>query len=130
MLAFQTCRNIPLDLIGGGGGLVCLLSESAMPEPITPAVAAHAATHLTNLQERLQNLGLHARLLTRDEQLPRLRVINPEATTLSEVISAAPKEGQWLFWWSWAEPIVEVADLATAADHICRVLAVARRGAA
>ena len=83
-----------------------LPSESAMPEPVTPAVAAHAATHLTNLQERLQDLGLHARLLTQDEQLPRLRVINPEATSLSEVISAAGKEGQWLFWWSWAEPIV------------------------
>ncbi|MEU6720769.1 hypothetical protein ABZ897_55740 [Nonomuraea sp. NPDC046802] len=99
--------------------------ESAMPEPVIPAVAAQAATHLTELQEVLQNLGMHARLLTRDERLPCLRVINPEATTLSEVITAAPKNSQWLFLWSWAEPIAGVANLATAADRICHVLAAA-----
>ncbi|MFC4011327.1 hypothetical protein ACFOY2_29150 [Nonomuraea purpurea] len=98
-----------------------------MPEPITPAVAAQAATHLTTLQELLHNLGLHTRLLTQDERLPRLRVINPEATTLSEVITAEPEEDQWLFWWSWTEPITEVAHLAAAADRICRVLATASR---
>ncbi|MEU6715763.1 hypothetical protein ABZ897_30225 [Nonomuraea sp. NPDC046802] len=98
-----------------------------MPEPTTPTAAAQAATHLTSLQELLQNLGLHTRLLTRDERLPRLRVINPEATTLSEVITAAPKENQWLFWWSWAQPITEVTHLTTAADRICRVLAATPR---
>jgi hypothetical protein len=97
-----------------------------MPEPIAPAVVAQAATYLTNLQDLLQNLGLHARLLTQDGRLPRLRVINPEAPTLSEVIAAAPKDGQWLFRWSWAEPIVEVSHLATAADRIRHVLAAAR----
>jgi anti-sigma regulatory factor (Ser/Thr protein kinase) len=102
------------------------LSESAMPDLITPAVATQAATHLTNLQKLLQNLGLHARLLTQDERLPCLRVINPEAATLSEVITAAPKDNQWLFWWSWAEPIVEVSQPATAAARIHHVLATAR----
>ncbi|MFI7455223.1 hypothetical protein ACIBQX_47670 [Nonomuraea sp. NPDC049714] len=97
-----------------------------MPDPITPAVAAQAATHLANLQDLLQNLGLHARLLTQDERLPCLRVINPEVATLSEVIAAAPKDDQWLFWWSWSEPIVEISHLATAADRIRHVLAAAR----
>ncbi|MEV4078465.1 hypothetical protein ACGFJC_52920 [Nonomuraea fuscirosea] len=101
-----------------------------MPDPITPAVAAEAATHLDNLQEPLQSLGLHARLLTQDGRLPRLRVINPKATTLSEIISAAPKHDQWLFWWSWNEPITEVAHLATAAERIYRVLAATAPNAA
>lgn len=96
-----------------------------MPHPITPAIAAQAATHLTDLQDLLQNLGLHARLLTQDERLPCLRVINPEAAALSEVIAAAPKDDQWLFWWSWAEPIVEVSQPATAAARIRHVLATA-----
>ncbi|MFG1709487.1 hypothetical protein ACFLIM_40495 [Nonomuraea sp. M3C6] len=101
-----------------------------MPEPITPAMADRAATHLTDLQELLQDLGLHARLLTQDDRLPRLRVINPEATTLSEIISAAPREDRWLFWWSWSAPITEVAHLATAAERICHVLATVSPSAA
>lgn len=105
-----------------------------MPDPIAPAVAAavaaEAATHLDNLQEALQSLGLHARLLTQDDRLPRLRVINPKATTLSEIICAAPKHDQWLFWWSWNEPITEVAHLATAAERIGHVLATTSPNAA
>jgi hypothetical protein len=95
-----------------------------MSEPIALSVSAEAATYLTGLQELLQSRGFHARLLFQHERLPCLRVINPQATTLSEVISATPREDQWLFWWSWAEPITEVAHLATAVDRICHVLAV------
>ncbi|MBF8184793.1 hypothetical protein ITP53_03355 [Nonomuraea sp. K274] len=94
-----------------------------MPDPIDPAMAAEAATHLDNLQKALQHLGLHTRLLTQDDRLPRLRVINPEATTMSEIISAAPKHDQWLFWWSWNEPITEVTHLAATAERIGYVLA-------
>lgn len=94
-----------------------------MPDPIAPDVAAEAATHLDNLQQALQSLGLHTRLLTQNDRLPRLRVINPKATALSEIISAAPQHDQWLFWWSWNEPITEVARLATAAERIRHVLA-------
>ncbi|MEV0621698.1 hypothetical protein AB0I81_50810 [Nonomuraea sp. NPDC050404] len=98
-----------------------------MPDPITPtvtaAVATEAAAHLGNLQKALQNLGLHARLLPRDNRLPRLRVINPEAPTLTETISVAPRDDQWLFSWSWNAPITDVTQLATAADRIRYVLA-------
>ncbi|SEH02426.1 hypothetical protein SAMN05444920_12684 [Nonomuraea solani] len=101
-----------------------------MPNPITPAVAAEAATHLGNLQEALQSFGLHARLLTQDDRLPRLRVINPEATTLTETISVRPRDDQWLFWWSWNAPITDVAQLATAAERIRYVLATTSPSAA
>ncbi|MGP3917730.1 hypothetical protein [Nonomuraea sp. 10N515B] len=94
-----------------------------MSDPIAPAVTAEAATHLNELQQALQSLGLHARLLTQDDRLPRLRVINPKATTLTETISVAQKHDQWLFCWSWNEPITEVAHLATAAERIRYVLA-------
>ncbi|MCF6467249.1 hypothetical protein FAF44_02330 [Nonomuraea sp. MG754425] len=101
-----------------------------MPQPVTPEVAAQAAGHLTDLQRLLHDRGLHARLLTSDDRLPRLRVINPEATALSEIISAAPEEGRWLFWWSWCEPIAEVTHLAPAAHRITHVLATAPPNAA
>ncbi|MEV0623524.1 hypothetical protein AB0I81_60125 [Nonomuraea sp. NPDC050404] len=101
-----------------------------MPNPIAPAAATEAATHLNNLQAALQSLGLHARLLTQDDRLPRLRVINPKATALSELISAAPDHGQWLFWWSWDQPITEVTHLATAAERIGHVLATTAPNAA
>ncbi|MCF6468891.1 hypothetical protein FAF44_10890 [Nonomuraea sp. MG754425] len=93
-------------------------------------MATEAATHLDNLREALQTLGLHARLLTQDDRLPRLRVINPKATTLSEIISAAPNHDQWLFMWSWNEPITEVTHLATAAERIRHVLAATSPNAA
>lgn len=93
-----------------------------MPDPISPRVAEQAADYLSELQKLLQDQGLHARVLTHHGQLPRLRVINPDATSLSEVISVAPLENEWSFWWSWAEQITPVGDVATAADRIRHVL--------
>ncbi|MEV4018962.1 hypothetical protein AB0J35_51615 [Nonomuraea angiospora] len=101
-----------------------------MPEPIPPAVADQAATHLSDLQNLLQEQGLHTRVLTRSGQLPGLRVINPEATSLCEVITAAPLEGEWSFWWSWAEQITPVSQAATAAERIRHVLTPAAHQAA
>ncbi|MFE0151353.1 hypothetical protein ACFWY5_29695 [Nonomuraea sp. NPDC059007] len=101
-----------------------------MPEPIPTAIADQASVYLTELEQLLEDRGLLARVLTEVGRLPRLRVINPEATTLVEVLSAAPREGTWFFWWSWAAPIVEVAHPDRAAEHIGRVLAVASPRAA
>ncbi|MEV4888505.1 hypothetical protein AB0K48_03815 [Nonomuraea sp. NPDC055795] len=96
-----------------------------MSDPVPSAIAEQAALYLTNLQRVLQARGLLARVLTDAGRLPRLRVINPEATTLVEVVSASPREGEWLFWWSWAQPIVEVAYPDRAAERVGRVLVVA-----
>lgn len=101
-----------------------------MSAPVPPAVADQAATHLSDLQTLLQKQGLHARVLTHPERLPRLRVINPEATSLCEVITAAPLEGEWSLWWSWAEQITPVSDIATAAERIGHVLTPAAHQAA
>ncbi|MFI9552738.1 hypothetical protein [Nonomuraea endophytica] len=96
-----------------------------MSDPVPPAMADQAALYLTDLQRVLHERGLLARVLTDAGRLPRLRVINPEATSLAEVVSASQREGEWLFWWSWATPIVEVAYPDRAAECVGRVLAVA-----
>ncbi|MGW2157509.1 hypothetical protein [Nonomuraea sp. NPDC001699] len=93
-----------------------------MSEPVPVAEADQATTHLSDLQTLLLARGLHARILTRPEHLPRLRVINPGCATLCEVITAAPVEGEWSFWWSWAEPITPISDTAIAAERIGHVL--------
>ncbi|MEU4574641.1 hypothetical protein [Nonomuraea sp. NPDC023979] len=98
-----------------------------MPDPIQVAVADQATTHLSSLQKLLQEQGLHARLLTQPGELPRLRVINPRATSLCEVITAAPARGVWSFWWSWEEPITPVSEVANAAQRVGYVLTPAAR---
>ncbi|WP_157254874.1 hypothetical protein [Nonomuraea typhae] len=69
-----------------------------MPDPVPSAIADQAAVYLTALQQLLRERGLLARVLTEEGRLPRLRVINPQATALVEVLSAAPREGEWFFW--------------------------------
>lgn len=101
-----------------------------MPEPIPTSVADQATIHLTALQRQLEELGFLARLRAKTERLPSLRVINPDATILAEVVTASPREGEWLFWWSWAEPIVEVAHPDRAAERIGHVLTPAAHQAA
>ncbi|MFI6296660.1 hypothetical protein ACIBEJ_34080 [Nonomuraea sp. NPDC050790] len=101
-----------------------------MPDSVQSAIAEQAAVYLSDLQRVLRERGLLARVLTEQGRLPRLRVINPEATSLAEVLSASPREGEWFFWWSWAAPIVEVVHLDRAAERVGRVLAVAAPHAA
>jgi len=98
------------------------LLESNMSEPVDEILAAEATSHLTQLLNHLTERGLHTRLLTQQQRLPRLRVINPEAATLTEVISASPVEGAWWFWWSWAERITPVHESVSAAERIHYVL--------
>jgi hypothetical protein len=94
-----------------------------MLEPVTPATTAQATAHLTELKQHLEKYRLHARLLTPGQRLPCLRIINLEAPTLSEIVSAAPLESQWWFWWSWAEKITPADQTGPTADRIRRVLA-------
>ena len=93
-----------------------------MSEPVDPVVTAEATSHLIQLADQLRDRGLHARLLSRPQQVPRLRVINPEAASLTETISAAPVDAVWWFWWSWAEQITPVGKLDAAAERVHYVL--------
>ncbi|GAA4102236.1 hypothetical protein [Nonomuraea soli] len=100
-----------------------------MPEPIPGDVADRAATHLTRLKALLEERGLHARVLTQPGRLPRLRVINPGCASLCEVVTAAPLDGEWSLWWSWAEPITDVDEMTAAVERIAHVLTPATRAA-
>jgi hypothetical protein len=93
-----------------------------MPGLTEPATISHATGYLAQLHDRLTEHGLHARLLIQPQQPPRLRVINPDAATLTELISAAPLDGQWWFWWSWGERITPVDELTATTERIRHVL--------
>jgi hypothetical protein len=79
---------------------------------------------LESLAEAVIRHGLKARLVTPPGRLPSLHVVNPHAASLAEDVYAGPgPDGQWWFWWSWAERIALGDDLAGAASRISRVLA-------
>jgi hypothetical protein len=79
---------------------------------------------LEGLAEVLTQLGLRTRLETPPGRVPSLHVVNPAAVALAEdVYAGRGRDGQWWFWWSWAERIAAGDDLAGAATRIRRVLA-------
>ena len=77
------------------------------------------ADNLEALADNLSKRGFETRLDTPEGRMPSLLVTNPQASRLSETIMT----GHGWFWWSWAERITAVADVAAAADVIARVLA-------
>jgi hypothetical protein len=86
-----------------------------------PAAGADTAVAmLASLGAILSQHGLRTRLAIQAGTAPALHVTSPEAAGLREQIRAAPLEGTWRYWWSWAEPIP--GDTARAADAIRRVL--------
>jgi hypothetical protein len=79
---------------------------------------------LEGLAVVLVNRGLRARIITPPGRVPSLHVVNPAAAVLAEdVYAGRGQDGQWWFWWSWAEQIAADADLEGAATRIERVLA-------
>ena len=79
---------------------------------------------LEGLAQAVTEHGLRARLVTPPGRVPSLHVVNPHASALAEDVYAGPcQDGQWFFWWSWAERIAAGDDLAGAASRISRVLA-------
>ncbi len=90
-----------------------------------PAQSWHAHLDmLEGLAEVLAQHGLQARLVTPPGRVPSLHVVNPAASALAEdVYLGRSQDGDWWFWWSWAERIGSEADLEGAAVLIERVLA-------
>jgi hypothetical protein len=79
---------------------------------------------LEGLAEVVTQQGLQARLVTPPGRVPSLHVVNPAAAALAEDVYAGRcQDGEWWFWWSWAERIAAGDDLAGAARSISRVLA-------
>ncbi|GII65785.1 hypothetical protein Skr01_58700 [Sphaerisporangium krabiense] len=91
------------------------------------AGATTATAHLQALGDSLRARGLHARVGETSGGLPQLIVLSTAAPSLSEVVFAARSDGSWWFWWSWAERIAPVEELATAVTRVCGVLTPAGR---
>jgi hypothetical protein len=89
---------------------------------------------VTELDPRAQVEALAAELsrrgfatsVTRDglrHHHPCMRVTNTHIARMSEDVYAAPgRDGNWAFWWSWADPIGPIGDIETAAVAIAYVL--------
>jgi hypothetical protein len=87
-------------------------------------IFAAAVGHLESLTDQLRASGWEVRLVVPAEGWPYVRVVNPGMRALNEHIIAAPAtdSGVWCFWFSWAERITEVCDLAGTCARIRHVL--------
>ncbi|MFJ2034349.1 hypothetical protein [Streptosporangium sp. NPDC087985] len=92
------------------------------------AAPVSAADHLEELRNRLQVVGFQARVCSAPRRdVASMRVINPEVTSLTEIVYAAQEAGQWHFWWSWAEKIAPVDEIDAVTKRIAHVLTPAGR---
>ncbi|GAA2114274.1 hypothetical protein [Actinomadura alba] len=84
------------------------------------------------LEELVHELGTHgliARVVqARADDPVFLRVVNPEAASLSENVTCAPAPDTRddYYWWSWGERLHQVGDPGGAAIKVARVLDVRR----
>jgi hypothetical protein len=80
--------------------------------------------HLERLVQELCARGLIARVVRTRSGPAFLRVVNPEATGLTENVTCAPapNSAQHYFWWSWGELMHQVDDPRGAARKVARVL--------
>ena len=86
------------------------------------AAMTAAAQRLHDLATNLDQRGFSARVLLTSEKL-RLWVQHRSISRLSETVYAAPVEdGSWWLWWSWADQLAPIDDIAAAAVKIAYVL--------
>ncbi|WP_327090451.1 hypothetical protein OIE66_07450 [Nonomuraea sp. NBC_01738] len=80
--------------------------------------------HLERLAAELSTFGLLARVVRTQSGRTFVRVINPEATSLSENVTCRPSaDPDWWYCWSWGERMHTADDPAGAATKVARVLA-------
>ncbi|GAA0914616.1 hypothetical protein [Nonomuraea longicatena] len=81
--------------------------------------------HLERLVAELSTHGLLARVVRTQSGRTFVRVINPEATSLSENVTCRPTPDvpDWWYCWSWGERMHTADDPAGAATKVARVLA-------
>jgi len=99
---------------------------TATETPVTPVSQTWRVNlaRLEGLAEVLAGRGLRARVIAPPGRVPSLHVVNPQERALAEdVYAGRGQDGQWWFWWSWAEEIAVSDDLDGAAARIGLVLA-------
>jgi hypothetical protein len=86
------------------------------------AAAQVAMERLLALADDLGQRGFTAHALRTDSGVC-LRVTHQTVSRLSEdVYVARAQDGRWWFWWSWAERIAGVDDVAATAARVAHVL--------
>lgn len=83
--------------------------------------ARAAVRQLGALAENLTARGFAAHV-TQTGRYAAVSVTNVSVRQLAETVYAAPAEGAWWFWWSWADRIAPIADVEAAAFKIAYVL--------
>lgn len=83
--------------------------------------AGEAARQLAALAENLSGRGFAAHV-TQTGRYAAVSVANLSVPQLAETVYAAPADGAWWFWWSWADRIAQISDVEAAAFKIAYVL--------
>ncbi|HEY6275755.1 MAG TPA: hypothetical protein VIX86_05445 [Streptosporangiaceae bacterium] len=89
-----------------------------------PPLRIATVDHLEQLASLLTQRGLDTSLVAPLGRVPRLQVAHPAATSAAgDIYAARGQDGNWWFWWSWAERIASEDDLDGAAARIEQELA-------
>jgi hypothetical protein len=88
-----------------------------------PSIPGTTRRHLERLAEALSERGLLASVTRIGDGPSFVDAINRDAPDLAESIFVAQADGQWWFWWSWAERIAPTQEIEHTADRIAHVLA-------
>ncbi len=103
--------------------MVALVAGQASGDPDTDPYGQFFLNRLEGLAAELAKHGLMTRLMAPAGRIPSLHVVNPAVSRLAEdVYVGRSQDGQWWFWWPWAERIAPGDQLAAAAAVIARVL--------
>jgi hypothetical protein len=96
-----------------------LMASVKRLERDAPPLRTATVHHLEELASLLTQRGLAASLVAPLGRVPRLQVAHPAAAgPAGDIYAARCQDGNWWFWWSWAERIASDDDLDTAAAMI------------
>jgi hypothetical protein len=89
-----------------------------------PPLPSETVHRLEILAGTLTERGMDVSLVAPAGRVPRLQVVHPAADGDSgDVYASRGQNGNWWFWWPWAERIAEEGDLDAAAAIIEEALA-------
>jgi hypothetical protein len=89
----------------------------------TLALSTAALRRLERLAGVLAEQGMDVTLVATCSRVPRLQVAHPAAgAATGDIYASRSRDGNWWFWWPWAERIVTDGNLEAAAAAIERAL--------
>jgi hypothetical protein len=96
-----------------------LMTTLTRLEPDAPPHGTETLHRLERLAGTLTERGMGVSLVAPADRVPRLQVAHPAADgTTGDVYASRCQNGNWWFWWPWAERIAEEGDLDAAAAII------------